>query len=119
MEKRMRRWSMACKIFGWIAIVAGLLTFLMTIGVGLACVMTGIGLLFLCAVLEWMDGVLEELQAMRKNQKVIGSMLSELKAHEQSGETDVPAVETEKEPEAKVVYDKAHMSDVYRSTQGE
>ena len=91
MEKRMRRWSMACKICGWIAIVAGLLVFFMTMGIGLACVMTGIGLLFLCAVLEWMDGVLEELQAIRKNQKVIGSMLSELKTHERSGETDTPA----------------------------
>lgn len=87
----MRRWSMACKICGWISLVAGLLTFFMTMGIGVACVMTGIGLLFLCAVLEWMDGVLEELQAIRKNQKVIGSILSELKTHERSGETDTLA----------------------------
>ena len=75
MESRMTRWSALFTALGWICIVGGAVAAVFTMGATLPVVIVGISLLFTAAALDWMDGVLEHLHEIRKNQvEIIGSL---------------------------------------------
>jgi len=71
MKSRMTRWSALFTALGWICIVGGAVAAVFTMGATLPVVLVGISLLFTAAALDWMDGVLEHLHAIRKNQNEI------------------------------------------------
>ena len=78
MENRMQNWSTLFKVLGWIVIIACLIGAIFTMGATLIGVLVGLSLLFTCAVLEWMDGVIDELQGIRKNQQELAGLLGKM-----------------------------------------
>ena len=105
---------------GWCANFLGFFT-----GVSLANVVSlyAISVMFagLRDLLEASSAASNERKTILKQQKAIFSLLHDGNSDEMDmfEEKQNQTVETQKEPETNVVYDKAHMSDVYLSTRGE
>lgn len=136
MKDRMSNWSMVCKVFGWLCMIAGALAILYSFVVTLALIPVGLVLLLNCAILEWMDGVTEQLIESRGIMERQISVLERIEEKLICSETDTPTdepphdtehaagrrraqrqTETEVVEQAQQEFDPQNVADIYRMSQ--
>ena len=69
MKERMGNWSMFFKVVGWICVIGGIAALVFTMGLSAIAVVVGLCCWFTCAVLEWMDGLTDQLIESRELQQ--------------------------------------------------
>ena len=87
MINRMKNWRILFAVLGWVCVVGGVIAVFMTSAAALTIVIAGLSLLFTAAALDWMDGVLGHLQAIRDNQAAISERLRMIE-HNQAAASD-------------------------------
>lgn len=121
MKDRMGKWAVFFRVIGWIGAIGGI-ALIFVIGASAAAIIgSGLCSLLAAAVLDWMDGVTEQLIESRKMQeehlKGITTMIEELRrANAQRSDPQIKRKSEPQQPEAGQ-YDAQHMADVYRMSQ--
>ena len=106
MKGRMGAWAVLFKVIGWICVIGGLLSIPLLWGASIMIIGAGLVCWFSCAVLEWMDGVTDQLIGSRQIQSQLAEELfmlrRQLDAKQGETETEMPdkeqAVETAEQP---------------------
>ena len=94
MRDRMKSWGTFFGIIGWVCVIGGIVAAFFTMGVALVIVPVGLGCLLTCAALEWMDGVTEELQAIKESSAQCASSLEQISGYLKRAEQDRNSAET-------------------------
>lgn len=103
MKDRMHSWATFFKVIGWICVIGGLLSLFFLWSAAIVIICAGLTCWFSCAVLEWMDGVTEQLIGSRAIQSQLAEELFLLRRQleAQQGKADPAEVQTqEPEPDA-------------------
>ena len=136
MQDRMEKWSTFFKVVGWICVIGGIAALVFTMGVSSIAVVVGLCCWFTCAVLEWMDGVTEQLieskDYQRRQLDALNRIEEALVNAQKKSEPSTPRAgstgrrryareEGNTEPaqnqEQTVQFDAQHIADVYRMAQ--
>lgn len=136
MKERMGNWSMFFKVVGWICVIGGIAALVFTMGLSAIAIIVGLCCWFTCAVLEWMDGLTDQLIESRELQqrqltallRIEEELVNARKQSERittqtgtSGRRRPAREEGNAEPahnqEQPVQFDAQHIADVYRMAQ--
>lgn len=134
MKDRMNNWSLVCKVFGWLCMIVGALAILYSFVITIVLIPVGLVLLLNCAILEWMDGVTDQLIESRGIMERQLSVLERIDEKLIRSETDTPTDEpphdtenaagrrraqrqTEVVEQAQQEFDQQNVADIYRMSQ--
>ena len=100
MKGRMGAWAVFFKVIGWICVIGGFLSIPLLWGASIAIIGVGLVCWFSCAVLEWMDGVTDQLIGSRQIQSQLAEELFLLRRQLDVKQGDAEPAEPEMPDEA-------------------
>ena len=109
MKGRMGAWAVFFKVIGWICVIGGFLSIPLLWGASIAIISVGLVCWFSCAVLEWMDGVTDQLIGSRQIQSQLAEELFLLRRQLDDKQAEAEPSEPETQEE-KLNAEKTEMS---------